>query len=219
MAAHSGGFPPAPGPGQRPDWYPFGTNPNDQAYWDGHHWTAQRRWKGAAWEQIPLAPVESARSVGPGSPAPEAAWDQYRSVPPHRVSGTTHAVGPMVLLCSGVATIVGSVGSWYSVHSTLGFGGTSVAGTSHGGFGWIALISGVILVLAGAAMVFAGPAALRLLGQLAAMAAGASLGVSIYLIDRFVSAPSPIAGVGWGLILVVLASVVAAAAAVSINVA
>jgi hypothetical protein len=218
MVTESGGFPPSPGPDQRADWYPFGTNPNDQAYWDGHQWTARRRWKGAAWEQIPFAPVDPARNVGPGSPAP-AVWAPARSVRPPRTSGTTNAVGPMVLVFSGVGTIVGSVGSWFSVHSTLGFGGTSVAGTSHGGFGWIALISGVVLVLAGAAMIFAGPAALRILGPLAAMAAGASLGIGIYLIDRFTSAQSPSAGVGWGLILVVLASAVAAAAAVYVNVA
>jgi len=36
-------------PPRDPGWTAIGTNPNEQAYWDGKTWTAHRRWTGAEW--------------------------------------------------------------------------------------------------------------------------------------------------------------------------
>ncbi len=35
--------------GQGPGWYPVGGSLSEQAYWDGHAWTARRRWGGDSW--------------------------------------------------------------------------------------------------------------------------------------------------------------------------
>jgi hypothetical protein len=48
-------FFPSPGPGTAPGWYQVGAATNDQAYWDGHGWTARKRWEGAGWVDLPLA--------------------------------------------------------------------------------------------------------------------------------------------------------------------
>jgi hypothetical protein len=36
-------------PPEEAGWVRVGTNPNEQGYWDGHAWTAQRHWTGAGW--------------------------------------------------------------------------------------------------------------------------------------------------------------------------
>jgi hypothetical protein len=35
-----------------PGWIPYGPNPNEQGYWDGHGWIAHRRWSGAGWVEF-----------------------------------------------------------------------------------------------------------------------------------------------------------------------
>lgn len=52
--AQGSGLPPSPGPNIGPGWYGVGTNPNEQAYWDGHGWTTRRRWGGASWVESPF---------------------------------------------------------------------------------------------------------------------------------------------------------------------
>ena len=47
-------LPTAPRGTKAPGWYSVGTNPNDQAFWDGRRWTARRRWTGAGWSGSPL---------------------------------------------------------------------------------------------------------------------------------------------------------------------
>jgi hypothetical protein len=41
---------------QDPGWYQVGATNNDQGYWDGRTWTARRRWEGAGWTDVPVAP-------------------------------------------------------------------------------------------------------------------------------------------------------------------
>jgi hypothetical protein len=41
---------------QDPGWYQVGATNNDQGYWDGRDWTAQRRWEGAGWTDVPVSP-------------------------------------------------------------------------------------------------------------------------------------------------------------------
>ena len=50
-------LPASPGSDKGPGWHQVGSNLNDQAYWDGEAWTAQRRWTGATWVERPLAEV------------------------------------------------------------------------------------------------------------------------------------------------------------------
>ena len=62
--------PPLPTPTrpQDPGWYQVGATNNDQAYWDGQSWTARRRWEGAGWTGVPLAPSEPEQQTrGAGS--------------------------------------------------------------------------------------------------------------------------------------------------------
>jgi hypothetical protein len=35
-----------------PGWYPIGSDQYRQAYWDGHSWTAPKRWDGANWVDV-----------------------------------------------------------------------------------------------------------------------------------------------------------------------
>lgn len=42
---------------QSPGWYPAPGNPNNQVYWDGVSWTAQRRWTAAGYVDMPPEPV------------------------------------------------------------------------------------------------------------------------------------------------------------------
>jgi hypothetical protein len=49
---------PPPPRAQDPGWYQVGATNNDQGYWDGRAWTAKRRWEGAGWTEVPLAPSD-----------------------------------------------------------------------------------------------------------------------------------------------------------------
>lgn len=50
LAASPGKYPPPPTAGPRePGWYSVGSNPNEQAYWDGTAWTGRRLWSGSGW--------------------------------------------------------------------------------------------------------------------------------------------------------------------------
>jgi hypothetical protein len=61
------GLPASPGTGKGPGWYPV-WGVNDQAYWDGEHWTARRRWTGASWTESPLdAAPDRTEQEGGGS--------------------------------------------------------------------------------------------------------------------------------------------------------
>ena len=55
---------PSAGSGKPPGWYPSRGSINDQSYWDGERWTAQRRWNGATWTELP-PPDGGAPGTGP----------------------------------------------------------------------------------------------------------------------------------------------------------
>lgn len=222
VAELSGGLPSPPGTDKGPDWYPFGTNPNDQAYWDGRNWTARRRWKGAAWEQFPFA-------VGDGGPDPATAghssgstsWSPVGASRPPRPAAVG-AAGPLVLVLGGVGMIIGSVTAWYSVsfsilNRTVQSG--TLSGTAHGGEGWISLVGGAVLIIVGLVMLVSDGVALRVMGQVAAASAGAGVAIAIYAMDRIASAYATDTNIGWGLILVLLASLAACAGATFVSLA
>jgi hypothetical protein len=218
-----GGLLSPPSRDKGPDWYPFGTNPNDQAYWDGQGWTARRRWKGAAWEQIPFDPFEGGREpatagyagAGSSSWSPAGAARRERTV-------SVGAAAPLILSVTGVVIIVGSATPWFALSISIfnsAVRTASVSGISHGGEGWISLIGGILLVLVGMLMLFSEGVLRRLLGQVAAVAAGASFGISASVTERIVSANALGNDVGWGLLLVLLGSVAACCAAAFVSVA
>ncbi len=49
----AGSFPFYPPLVREVGWHPVDRKPNEQAYWDGHAWTAQRFWTGRDWAEFP----------------------------------------------------------------------------------------------------------------------------------------------------------------------
>jgi hypothetical protein len=47
-------FSSASGTIKEPGWYPDRINPNVQNYWDGHGWSAQRRWEAGRWSDVEM---------------------------------------------------------------------------------------------------------------------------------------------------------------------
>jgi hypothetical protein len=130
---------------------------------------------------------------------------------------------PLGLILSGAIMIAGSFGAWFTFSGViiagrhLG-GGGSVSGTSHGGSGWISFVAGVVLIVAGLAVLGSRGIGLRLWGQLAAAAAGAGLGIAIYTIVNLSASAVEQADAGWGLIVVLIASIGAFLMALTIGV-
>ncbi len=66
-ASGSAGFAPAPQPAQSIGWHRSGAvGAGEQAYWDGHAWTARRQWTNGVWVDLPMTPVDPVGSA----PAP-----------------------------------------------------------------------------------------------------------------------------------------------------
>jgi drug/metabolite transporter (DMT)-like permease len=110
--------------------------------------------------------------------------------------------------------IIGSANTWVTIPH---FATTSISGTEHGGEGWISLIAGIVLCIVGVALALSGDTGGQVLGQLAAAAAGAGFAVALYFTDHLGSLGGSHAGIGWGLIVVLLASIAALIAAVGIG--
>jgi len=214
-----------------PGWYPTGVNPNDQAYWDGQAWTAQRQWTVSGWVEQGAVPAAAAASTGPAAaastgPAPAAprlSGNPY-TPPGYKKPRTTPAtmnVGVLLLIVSGIALMVGSVGSWVHVTGTVGVAGfhLSINGidqgitTLIGQNGYVTFIGGIVL------LVFGGLALTNddlLLAILTALVAAATVVFAIYDMFRIVqkisnvtTAPGSNISVGWGLICVLSAAVLA----------
>jgi hypothetical protein len=207
-----------------PGWYPTGVNPNDQAYWDGQNWTARRRWTVNGWVEQGAVPAAAAASTGPAAAAaPRLSGNPY-APPAHAKPKTAPAtlnVGVLLIMISGIALMFGSVGSWVRVSGTIGIAGfhLSINGLDPGIStlisvnGYVTFIGGIVL------LVFAGLAMTNddlLLAILTALVAVATAVFAIYDMFRIVqkisnvttSAGSSIS-VGWGLICVLSAAVLA----------
>lgn len=232
----------APIGGKSPGWYPAGTNPNDQGYWDGNAWTARRQWSGAGWFEVPAEPAgEQAESSvsGPPAAAPNAAtappwaWAGVETAKAGQPATTPVVAGRHVfrLLC-GVALIVGSMTSWVSIsifgHS-IGVSGTNrVISTAIGVNGWITFFGGLALVLLSAAMTATPEASLR---KVTAVVGLVTFAFATYDFARIlqklsgVHAPgsnapqlqflAPTVSVGFGLVIVFIAGVAALLVAVA----
>ncbi len=205
-----------------PGWYRTGENPNDQDYWDGQAWTAKRRWTVTGWveEGAPPAP---AMAVVAGAPAPRTSANPYSppaySKPKSRPA--TLNVGVLLIMISGIALMFGSVGSWVRVTGSVGVAAfhVSINGTDPtistliSVNGYVTFIAGIVL------LVFAGLAMTSdelLTAILTMLVACATLVFAIYDMFRIVQKISQVTtsagsnvSVGWGLICVLSAAVLA----------
>jgi hypothetical protein len=223
-------------PPKEPGWYPVRTNPNEQTYWDGHAWTGRRRWSaGTGWTEVGADSrvTSAAPSVVPG---PRLSANPYA---PHSTPTTSVArpapgvtLGLLLLILSALAMMVGSVATWISSSSSVGessvLGGISGVGqtlsTASSGVdagissliginGYITLIAAVVVLVFAGMMAVSDDHSVRLIGCLFAFV---SLGLSIFAVVRLVQKINdahPSHGVsvnvGWGVILLLAASVVA----------
>ena len=101
-----------------PGWYPTGTNPNEQAYWDGQHWTARRHWSVNGWVEVGVATgATSLADVRPrlsANPYVPPAFSKPRTKP------ATMSVGILLIMACGIALMFGSVGTWVHVTGSVG---------------------------------------------------------------------------------------------------
>jgi len=189
-------------------------------------------WQASDLKWYPPEAVPGDASQPPGTPGWEAA--PIRSGPATspslgHVPRVTPAVAvsgalPLGLMVTGAAMIAGSFGAWFTLSGLLIAGhrlggGASVSGTTHGGAGWISFVAGVVLIVAGLAVLVSRSGVLRLWAQLAAAAAGAGLGIAIYTIVNTSSQEVLQTNVGWGLIVVLIASIAAFLVALTIGAA
>ncbi len=198
-----------------PGWYRTGTNPNDQTYWDGQHWTRRRHWGVNGWIEEDLAPT-SRLSANPYSEHTQPAHARPRSGP------VTVSLGTLLMMVSGIALMLGSASSWVRVTGSVG--GVAVLHASINGIdpgvtsligvnGYVTFIGGIVL------LVFAGLAMTNndaVLAILTAVIAAATLIFAIYDMFRIVQKISQVTtsanssvSVGWGLITVLSAAVLA----------
>jgi hypothetical protein len=205
-----------------PGWYPTGVNPNEQAYWDGQSWTGKRHWSVTGWVEEGYAP-KGVMAVAAATPGSRMSANPY--APPAfskpKTSPATVNVGVLLVIISGIALMFGSVGSWVKVTGSVGIAAfhLSINGTDPGIStlisvnGYITFIGGIVL------LVFAGLALTNddlLLAILTALVAAATAVFAIYDMFRIVqkisnvtTSPGSNISVGWGLICVLSAAVLA----------
>ncbi len=203
-----------------PGWYPTGTNPNEQAYWDGQHWTAKRHWSVNGW-------VEVGAAIGASSPAelaPRLSANPY--VPPAfskpRTKPATMSIGVLVIMACGIALMFGSVGSW--VHVTGSVNGVAAFHVSVNGIdpgistligvnGYVTFIGGIVLLVLGGLGMTSDE---LVLAGLTAIVSAVTMVFAIYDMFRIVQKISQVTtsagsdvSVGAGLICVLSAAVLA----------
>ena len=98
--AEKQGLPASPGANKGPGWYPVG-GVNDQAYWDGEHWTRRRRWSGASWMEMPLE--------GGGAPLPAGTMTTRATGAHGRSSSRKSLVVGLVALVAAIGLAAGLV--------------------------------------------------------------------------------------------------------------
>ena len=207
-----------------PGWYPDRANPNDQAYWDGGNWTARRRWNAAqGWLVVGDAPSES---MGvPSAPPVESrlSANPYMAAAPRRTSSTgfTLNLGVLLLLVCGVALMYGSVGAWVHVHGSVGLAGFSVSlngidagiSTLIGVNGWVTFIGGILIVIFACFEMTSEELQLSILTTVIAAAVTVFAVYDMFRIVQKINQVPAVAGtdvsVGWGLICVLSAAVLA----------
>ena len=224
--AASAGTPP-----KEPGWYPVRTNPNEQTYWDGTNWSGRRRWSpGVGWTEVGGESEKAATVMGNGtrlSGNPYAPHPTPSIAAPSAAPGAT--VGLLLMLASGIALMLGSITTWISVTAgTAGLfslGGFDVAATATtngvdpaistliGINGYLTLTGGAVILLFAGLMMVTDEVSIRIVGCFFAVV---TLGLAIYAVVRLVqkiNAAHPLhgttIGIGWGVILVLGAAVIA----------
>jgi hypothetical protein len=216
-----------------PGWYPSGVNPNDQAYWDGQSWTGRRQWTVTGWVEEGAAVAAAGAHAAPAHASPAHAAPAHASprlsanpyAPPAHTKPTaspaTVSVGLLLMMASAITLMYGSVGSWIRLSGSVGILGlhlnvdgidaaiSSLISVN----GYVTFIGGIVL------LVFAGLALTNddiLLAILTAVVAAATLVFAVYDMFRIVqkisqvsTSPGSSVSVGWGLIAVLSAAVVA----------
>ena len=216
-----GGYEASP---KAPGWYPDRASPNDQSYWDGQNWTARRRWNsGQGWQVAGDAPEEALRDSSPPSAAPRLSANPYVSLTPRRskATGFTLNLGVLLLLVCGIALMYGSVGEWVHVSGSVGIANFHVSvngidpgiSTLIGVNGWVTFIGGILIVIFAC---FEMTSEELQLGILTTVIAAVTAVFAIYDMFRIVqkisqvpASLSPDVSVGWGLICVLSAAVLA----------
>ena len=217
--APAGSGPKAPG------WYPTRANPSDQTYWDGETWTARRRWTtGQGWVEAGDAPAGATSVAPPPPPRPRMSANPYAPVAaPSRTTatGVTFSLGVFFLLVCGIALMYGSVGSWVHVSGNFGVANfhASINGIDQGVTtligvnGWVTFIGGILLVIFAC---FAMTSEEMQLSIFTAIIAAVTAVFAIYDMFRIVQKISQVpaaagaeVSVGWGLICVLSAAVLA----------
>lgn len=215
--------PPIEGSGRVPGWYPLGSNPNEQSYWDGSQWMGARQWvSGAGWIEGGTA---TASHDGPARLSANPYVKASAPVAPprerRRQAPATFSLAVLLTVVAGIGLMYGSVGTWVQVNGTVGVihfqsslngvdqGITSLIGVN----GYVTLIGGiVVLVLGGLAL----SSEERLLVILTALVTLAILIFAVYDMFRTVqkiqalpAGVQPHVSVGWGLICVLSSAVLA----------
>jgi hypothetical protein len=215
------GWHPTGAPPKDPGWYPAGASPNDQAYWDGNAWTGRRHWTVNGWVEQGSVAVAG---TGTDAAAPRISGNPYAGVPGFtkpKAAPAKLSMGVLLMMIGAVALMFGSVGSWVTVTGSVSIAGLHLSingidpaiSTLIGVNGYVTFIGGiVVLVLAGLALTNDD---LRL-AILTAVAATATLGFAVYDMFRIVQKVSQVhvsaganVSVGWGLIMVLSAAVLA----------
>jgi hypothetical protein len=209
-----------------PGWYSLGTNPNEQSYWNGHQWSGARHWvAGTGWMEgggvsvgnAPGGPVTPRLNANPYAQAAVAAPTR----PARTVAPTTFSLGVLLTVVSGIALMYGSVSTWIQVNGSVGAvhfsaslngiddGITTLIGIN----GYVTFIGGiVVLVLGGLAL----SSEERLLVILTTLVTLAVLVIAIFdtfrTVQKIQALPAnvlPHVNIGWGLICVLSAAVLA----------
>jgi hypothetical protein len=208
---------------RQPGWYPGRTNPNEQSYWDGDRYTNVRHWvAGRGWVD-----GEGGMAHEGEGPTPETRLSANPYVPPvtrrsrRAAAPATFSLAVLLTLVSGVALMFGSVGTWVHVTGSVGVANfhLSVNGldpgisTLIGVNGYVTFIGGIVLVVFGGLALSSEERLLVILTNLVALAI---LIFAVYDMFRIVqkisqvqTGPSADISVGWGLICVLSAAVLA----------
>ena len=215
---HGGSIPKAPG------WYPTRTNPNDQTYWDGQDWTARRRWtSGKGWVVAGDAPPGSEGDSGPPPASPRLSANPYAPVSVARTTGTgfTFNLGVLILWVCGVGLMYGSVGSWVQVTGSVGVADfhASINGidpsisTLIGVNGWPTFIGGILIVIFACFEMTSNEVMISVFTTIVAAVATVFAVYDMFRIVQKISQVPTLANgnvsVGWGLICVLGAAVLA----------
>jgi hypothetical protein len=207
-----------------PGWYPTRTNPNDQTYWDGQDWKARRRWtSGKGWVVVGDAPAGSEGDSGPPQVASRLSANPYAPVSVTRTTGTGFSfnLGVLLLWICGIGLMYGSIGSWVHVTGSVGIADFHV---SINGIdpaisslisvnGWVTFIGGILLVIFACFEMTSGELTLSAFTTVVAAVIAVFAIYDMFRIVQKINQVPTTAGanvsVGWGLICVLSAAVLA----------